>query len=45
MKDEYDAVRALERRDVLAERPPERKLNFLHIPKTGGTGLDASGAR
>ena len=40
LKSEYDAVRALERRGVLATGPPERKLNFLHIPKTGGTGLE-----
>ena len=30
----------MERRGVLATGPPERKLNFLHIPKTGGTGLE-----
>ena len=40
LKAEYDALRALERRGVLKKGPPERKLNFLHIPKTGGTGLE-----
>lgn len=45
LKDDYDALHELERRGLLPVEKRAPFLNFLHIPKTGGTGLEALSKR